>query len=191
MKTPQQQKRDEDWSELGGQVVGGEPPVSTTPRTDAEQDDARNVALHFTCRNPPPKDGENLYVVPADFARQLERALNALKSAIAEHHNQKADDRCIEDDDRIYAAVGLPPCDRRVGSKEQMLANCARFIERRCEAGGWKSYQELERERDQWRKMAEDLAALIDTCKGHGTPIIKDRADCYVALNEFDKLTNG
>jgi hypothetical protein len=27
-----------------------------------------------------------------------------------------------------------------------MLANCARFIERRCEGGGWPSYAELETE---------------------------------------------
>lgn len=74
--------------------------------------------------------------------------LARLKSAIAAHRAQKADDRCIEDDDRLYAAAGLPPCDRRVGSKEDMLKNCARFIERRCEAGGWKSYLELEAEID-------------------------------------------
>ena len=34
---------------------------------------------------------------------------NQLRAAIAEHHAQKADDRCIEDDDRLYAAAGLPP----------------------------------------------------------------------------------
>lgn len=67
-----------------------------------------------------------------------------LRAAIAAHHAQKADDRCIEDDDRLYAAAGLPPCDRRVGDKEAMLANCARFIARRCEGGGWPSYVELE-----------------------------------------------
>lgn len=50
---------------------------AATPRTDAECGDARNVALEFECKNPPPKDGENIYVVPADFARQLERELIA------------------------------------------------------------------------------------------------------------------
>ena len=39
-------------------------------------DDVRNVALDFTCRTPEPKS--NCYVVPADFARQLERELNEL-----------------------------------------------------------------------------------------------------------------
>lgn len=53
--------------------------MSETPLTDAEQDDARNVALEFTCRHPAPLPGENCYVVSADFARELERELNALK----------------------------------------------------------------------------------------------------------------
>lgn len=68
----------------------------------------------------------------------------ALHAAIATHHAQKADDRCIEDDDRLYAAAGLPPCDRRVGDKAAMLRNCERFIDRRCEGGGWPTYAELE-----------------------------------------------
>jgi len=71
-----------------------------------------------------------------------------LRAAIAEHHRQKADDRCIEDDDRLYASAGLPPCDRRVGDKAAMLRNCERFIDRRCEGGGWPTYAELEADRD-------------------------------------------
>lgn len=67
-----------------------------------------------------------------------------LRKAIAEHHRQKADDRCIEDDNRLYTAAGLPPCDHRVGDKAAMLANCARFIDRRCEGGAWPTYAELE-----------------------------------------------
>lgn len=81
-----------------------------------------------------------LPLLPPTDAEQLAR----LRAAIAEHHAQKADDRCIEDDDRLYAAAGLPPCDRRVGDKAAMLANCARFIERRCEGGGWPTYVEVE-----------------------------------------------
>lgn len=81
----------------------------------------------------------------ADNSR-LAAELGTLKEAIAEHHRQKADDRCIEDDDRLYASAGLPPCDRRVGDKDAMLANCARFIDRRCEGGKWPSYAELESE---------------------------------------------
>lgn len=86
-----------------------------------------------------------------------------LLNAIKEHHAQKADDRCIEDDDRLYAAAGLPPCDRRVGCKEDMLMNCARFINQRCESGGpWKSYAELEAENADLRKQVEDLGKALD-----------------------------
>lgn len=74
-----------------------------------------------------------------------------LEAAIKEHHSQKADDRCIEDDDKLYAAAGLPPCDRRVGDKLEMVKNCIRFIEKRCEGGGWPTYKELEHDRDQWK----------------------------------------
>jgi hypothetical protein len=56
--------------------------MSNTPRTDAEIDDARNVALDFETRNPPPQQGENLYVVPADFARILERENLKLRAAL-------------------------------------------------------------------------------------------------------------
>jgi hypothetical protein len=84
----------------------------------------------------------------------IDQELLRLRAAIVEHHRQRADDRCIEDDDRLYAAAGLPPCDRRVGDKAAMLANCARFIERRCEGGGWPTYAELE-------KRIADLEAAI------------------------------
>lgn len=64
-----------------------------------------------------------LVEAPAGWADAIRR-LKALEAAITEHHGQRADDRCIEDDDRLYAAAGLPPCDRRVGSLEEMHANC-------------------------------------------------------------------
>ena len=79
-----------------------------------------------------------------DEARALVEENERLKAAITEHHAQKADDRCIEDDDKLYAAAGLPPCDRRVGDKAAMLKNCERFIERRCQGGGWPTYAQLE-----------------------------------------------
>lgn len=67
-----------------------------------------------------------------------------LEAAIKSHRSQRADDRCIEDDDRLYAVLGDDiKCDRRVGDKEAMLKNCARFIERRCEGGQWPSYASL------------------------------------------------
>lgn len=80
---------------------------------------------------------------------ELHARLVKLEAGIAEHAAQKADDRCIEDDDRLYALVGAK-CDRRVGDKAAMLANCARFIEQRCEGGGWPTYAELEAARDEF-----------------------------------------
>lgn len=71
--------------------------------------------------------------------------ITRLEDAIKTHRTQKADDRCIEDDDRLYEALGDGiKCDRRVGDKGAMLANCERFIAHRCESGGWLSYVELE-----------------------------------------------
>lgn len=95
-----------------------------------------------------------------------------LRIAIETHRSQKADDRCIEDDDRLYAALGDGiKCDRHVGSKEAMLKNCARFIERRCESGRWPSYSELEtinstllREIKEWRKKYGHFKCTEDPC---------------------------
>lgn len=54
----------------------------STPRTDAELEDARNVALEFETRlHPKPEDGPPL-VVAANFARQLERELEEAKAQL-------------------------------------------------------------------------------------------------------------
>jgi hypothetical protein len=92
-----------------------------------------------------------------DRNRELVRQVDRLFSAIKEHHAQKADDRCWEDDLKLYLAAGLHPCDRRVGDKAAMLANCARFIERRCTQGHWPSYVDLER---RIRELEDKIAGL-------------------------------
>lgn len=78
----------------------------------------------------------------------LEEALkriDVLETAIRQHRSQKADDRCIFDDDTLYDVLGDGiRCDRRVGSKEEMLKNCARYIDKRCEEGHWPTYAQLE-----------------------------------------------
>lgn len=90
-----------------------------------------------------------------------------LENAIRSHRSQRADDRCIEDDDRLYAVLrdGIK-CDRRVGSKEEMLANCKRFIERRCEGGGWPTYAELEAKIQEQEKLiavqGAEMARMAD-----------------------------
>jgi hypothetical protein len=81
-----------------------------------------------------------------------------LRAVIAEHRATPADDRCIEDDDKLYAALGDGiKCDRRVGDKLAMLRNCERFITNRCEGGGWESYAELEARAKRLREVAETL----------------------------------
>src|ERR1044071_4528446 len=95
------------------------------------------------------------------------RRIEQLEKAIREHRAQKADDRCIEDDDKLYATLGDGiRCDRRVGSKEEMLANCQRFIERRCEAGGWPSYAELEGALEESVKLQSHYASLLNMYDG-------------------------
>lgn len=81
------------------------------------------------------------------FLQSKSCRINELEGAIKKHRAQKADDRCIFDDDELYAVLedGIK-CDRRVGCKADMLKNCERFIENRTEEGGWKSYSDLELE---------------------------------------------
>ncbi len=89
--------------------------------------------------------------------------IKQLEDAIREHRRQKADDRCIEDDDNLYAVLGDGiKCDRSVGNKFEKARNCLRFIENRCQEGGpWKSYIELEKEvrrmREVGRMMVNEL----------------------------------
>lgn len=47
------------------------------------------------------------------------------------------------DIDLIFKAAGLCVPDRKVGDKEAMKANCARYIDTMCGGGDWPTYQEL------------------------------------------------
>ena len=93
-----------------------------------------------------------------ETTRRLVQEVQRLRGAIITHHSQKADDWCYEDDDWLYEEAGLPPVDRRVGDPFKMLKNCIRFIENRCEGGGWSSYAELE------EKIRDLQLALQGTC---------------------------
>lgn len=98
----------------------------------------------------------------SDIDMVLNRVIN-LEEAIKTHRSQKADDRCIEDDDRLYAVLGDGiACDRRVGNKAEMLKNCERFIANRCEAGTWKSYAELESKVEDLKRELADTTMLSD-----------------------------
>lgn len=94
----------------------------------------------------------------AALAAERERA-EKLESAIREHWSQKNDDRCWEDDVKLYAAVPLPESTHHcIGDPAAMLENCKRFIDQRCVKGGlWKSYAELERELTTLRQQLADL----------------------------------
>ena len=76
---------------------------------------------------------------------ELIRRYVLLRDAVRKHRSQKADDRCIDDDKAIYAALedGIE-ADFHVGDKTEMLLNCARFIEKRCLGGKWPNYADLE-----------------------------------------------
>lgn len=93
----------------------------------------------------------NIAVNPAELinlmvgAETLILRVKTLEDAIRTHRSQKADDRCIEDDDRLYETLGDGiKCDRKVGSQCEMLKNCERFIKNRTEEGEWLTYAELE-----------------------------------------------
>lgn len=55
----------------------------------------------------------------------------------------RADDRCWMDIEKLCGLLDVP-FDPRVGDKSAMLENCRRFIDQKCEGGGWPSYAELE-----------------------------------------------
>ncbi len=103
-------------------------------------------------------EGESSQLSLVALARQLEAVRQAefqrCRAAVADlHHGQIADDRCFEDDDRLYSWFGLPAVDRTIGDPQEMHANCWRFIQNRCQAGGpWRSYRELLEEADQLRQ---------------------------------------
>ena len=93
------------------------------------------------------------------FTQSDKCRVTQLENAIRTHRSQKADDRCIEDDDRLYETLGDGiKCDRRVGSKCEMLKNCERFIQNRTEEGHWRTYQELLNDNNALRKELERVS---------------------------------
>lgn len=91
---------------------------------------------------------------------EVER-LRRLELAVREAHSQVADDRCWMDVSAVYAAAGLPPPDRRVGDKFEMIKNCVRFVEAHCEGGGWASYQELRQRHAALAEAVRDVHRVV------------------------------
>jgi hypothetical protein len=66
-----------------------------------------------------------------------------LERAIAQHRDQKCDDRCWLDDEELYKVIGgggnnSLPC------REEFIKNCQRYFDSRCKETDWPSYQEIE-----------------------------------------------
>ena len=101
-----------------------------------------------------------------DLVKQAREA-NRLRAAIVKVRSQRADDLCWRDLEELYAAVGDGvKGDFRVGSKEAMLKNCARYVQNCCiEGGPWKTYAQLEEENKDFRK---SLAVLFEYLEGAG-----------------------
>lgn len=117
--------------------------------------------------------------------RHVMAVYRRLQNAAVEHYEQKADDRCWMDDDRLYAAAGFPAVDRRVGSKEAMLLNCMRYVTLRCEGGGpWKSYAELEGENEELRATIRAAHAVLDEF-GVSRGTEKDEGGGIVLITEY------
>lgn len=119
---------------------------------------------------------------------ELTRRVKQLESAIRTHRSQKADDRCIEDDDRLYESLGDGiKCDRRVGDQCAMLENCKRFIQNRTEGGGWPTYAELDQQAGDLLKALQVLLEeasnftvqdvnFMEPCFGHKGPALAEAA---------------
>lgn len=83
-----------------------------------------------------------------------------LRAAVINHRSQRSDDRCWLDDQELYAVLGDGDLgDNRVGDKTAMLENCKRFLDQRCQAGGWKTYAEMEAERE---RLCDSVKPLLD-----------------------------
>ncbi len=89
----------------------------------------------------------------------------ALRNAIANHRDQKADDRCWLDDQELYKALGDGNLgDNRVGDKCEMLESCKRFLELRCEDGGpWRTSKQLLAEIDDLNRHIKIAYHFINT----------------------------
>src|SRR4051812_29344135 len=58
---------------------------------------------------------------------KLEAENEKFKGAIANHRDQRGDDRCYLDDAELYAVLGEAQAVTALPPREEFLANCARF----------------------------------------------------------------
>jgi hypothetical protein len=63
------------------------------------------------------------------LSQQQER-IDQLEAAIRKHRDARGHDRCWENDQELYAALGeATPVDPGLPSREEFLTNCARYFE--------------------------------------------------------------
>lgn len=118
--------------------------------------------------------------------------LEDLMDVIRKVHLQFADDTCWMDIDKIFAAAGLPVPDRRVGNKEEMKVNCARFIDTMCKGGEWPSYVEIETELISLRKAYKQLnlshESMCEYNEKLKNKIMKIQEDLDSYMDSYQKL---
>lgn len=111
-----------------------------------------------------PKESDDL-MLRMTIERQQAR-IDKLEAAIRQHRDQKADDRCWEDDQRLYEVLGEPfKVVNNVGDKVAMIKNCIRFIETRCVGGLWPTYVELEAQVNSLNKRAQLAEEKLETAQ--------------------------
>lgn len=92
-----------------------------------------------------------------DAAILIKKEYESLLAFIQFVHSQHADDLCWmpADVNKIFQAAGMPPQNLQVGDTEAMRENCDRYIACLQNGGEWKSYAELEKERDYYKSLTE------------------------------------
>jgi hypothetical protein len=109
--------------------------------------------------------------------------LDRWMAAIVAHHAPTGDNLCMEDDNHLYAAFGLPPRDPWCPPEDQMFESCRRFVRRRCRPHdpalplppGMMTIAELEAEVG---RLARERDALIAACvEERGRVVVPDRPE--------------
>lgn len=133
-------------------------------------------------------DSQNsdLYPYEIHAIQNLIDRCKELENAIRKHRDQIADDRCVFDDEELYEVLGEEiKCDRRVGSKEQMLENCRRFIDNRCEGGHWPTYKQLH---DSLLKIKSLCQSAIDEPSTSSHPLVLSSFLGRLILEEINRV---
>jgi hypothetical protein len=97
----------------------------------------------------------------------VEIEFERLRAAIRKHRDQHGDDRCWLDDQELYKVLGdQNEPDNSMPPKEQFLANCSRYYDRRCVEGEWPTYQELEQRADRADRALKQIREWMAGRKG-------------------------